>query len=95
MFFAWYSHKEALVEGLDPQQIFGGAVLLFVLGLLLAGKLRLEREVKAKDEVIAIKDDTIAQHVATIERLTASDRVTLHLLQEIRDQSIRNEGGHH
>lgn len=75
---------------LDPEAIFGGIVFTFFLGLLLAGKLRLEREIHAKDEVIEIKDDTIKEQRKTIDTLTERDEVTHHLLKELRDLAMRN-----
>lgn len=78
------------MEGITPEAIFGGAVLLGLLALIIKGTIRLEREVEAKDKVIELKDETIEQHVQTIATLTQRDEITHHLLQELRDLAIKN-----
>lgn len=74
-----------LLEGVSPESIFGGLILLTVLSLLVSGKLRLEREVNAKNEVIEIKNETIEEQRKTIAILVQRDEVTHHLLREIRN----------
>lgn len=78
---------------LSVESIFGGVVLLFVIYLIIDGRLRLEREVDAKDEIIFIKDDTIEKQRDSIKKLTERDEITHHLLKEIRDMALRQGGG--
>jgi len=78
------------MEGLSPESVFGGLVLMAVLTLLLGGKLRFEREVQEKDSIIAIKDKTINEQRKTINILLGRAEVTHHLLQELRDAAYGN-----
>jgi hypothetical protein len=82
------------MEGLGVEAVFGGAVLLAVLGLLLSGKLRLEREVLDRDKIISLKDQTIEAQAQTIATLTTQSEVTNHFLADIRHAAYAPERGH-
>jgi len=70
--------------------IFGGLVLLFVLGLILAGKIRLDREVTFRDELLSIKDSIIEEQNNTISELISNAKVTHTLLREIRSAAYND-----
>lgn len=78
-----------ILPSIDPEAIFGGVILLFVLGLLVVGKLRLDREITAMQAIIDVHMVTIEQQKTTIEALIARDNETLHLLRELRDAAMR------
>jgi hypothetical protein len=73
------------MEAFTAEAVFGGVVLLAVLGLLVTGTLRLDREVKDRDKLLDIKDDTIKEQRKTIDTLTKQAEVTNHFLQDIRE----------
>lgn len=80
----------------DPEAVFGGIVLVFLLTLIFSGKIRLEweleRQEKDSEKLLLIKDETIQEQQKTIETLTTRDEVTHHLLQELRDLAIKRSG---
>lgn len=86
-----FAQNGGSVSGIQVEEVFGGAVLLLLLGLLLSGKIRFEREVIARSEIIDIHEETIRKQQETIDALTSRERESLVLLRELREAALRRE----
>lgn len=73
---------------IPAEEVFGGVVLILLIWMLIAGKVRLDREVEREKQVIEVHENTIEQQRETIRALTEKDRETLHLLRELRTAAI-------